>query len=185
MRRHLWLTSHPNKPRTMVKPRASYVLTKEEFQMFAKCIESLKLPSRYLADLKKSIRKKNFRGLKSHDYHILMRQLMPVALRELMEPGLRMAVMRICKVFRRLCTKVYNSVDFPSLEADVVESLALLEIEFPPSFFDVMTHLPYHLVKELDLCGPSECKVDVSSGMVHESVEGVREKHGSTRGKHG
>ena len=79
VRRHLWLTPHPSKPGTMVKPRASYVLTEEEFQMFAKCIESLKLPSGYSADLKKSIRKKNFGGLKSHDYHILMQQLMPVA----------------------------------------------------------------------------------------------------------
>jgi hypothetical protein len=37
---------------------------------------------------------------------------------------------------------------------DVVESMALLDMEFPPSFFDIMTHLPYHLVQELDLCGP-------------------------------
>jgi hypothetical protein len=35
----------------------------------------------------------------------------------------------------------------------VAESLALLEIEFLPSFFDIMTHLSYHLVDELDLCG--------------------------------
>ena len=31
--------------------------------------------------------------------------------------------------------------------------MALLEIHFPPSFFDVMTHLVYHLVDELDVCG--------------------------------
>jgi hypothetical protein len=29
-----------------------------------------------------------------------------------------------------------------------------LEMEFPPSFFDIMTHLPYYLVQELDMCGP-------------------------------
>jgi hypothetical protein len=32
--------------------------------------------------------------------------------------------------------------------------MALLEMEFPPSFFDIMTHLPYHIVEELDMCGP-------------------------------
>ena len=154
MRRHLWLTPHPRKPGKMVKPRASYVLTEEEFEKFARCIESLKVPSGYSADLKKSIRKKNFGGLKSHDYHILMQQVMPLALQGLMERGPCMAVMRICKIFRRLCTKVYNPLDFPSLEADVAETMALAEIEFPPSFFDVMTHLPIHLAKELDLCGP-------------------------------
>ena len=62
VRRHLWLTPHPRKPGKMVKPRASYVLTEEEFETFANCIESLKLPSGYSADLKKSIRKKNLEG---------------------------------------------------------------------------------------------------------------------------
>jgi hypothetical protein len=65
-----------------------------------------------------------------------------------------MAVMRMSKVYRRICTKVYNPAEFESLQADVAESMALLEMEFPPSFFDIMTHLPYHLVQELDLCGP-------------------------------
>ena len=154
VRPHLWLTAHPRRAGKMVKPRASYVMTDDEFEKFAKCIESLKTPSGYASDLGKSIRKKNFGGLKSHDYHILMQQVMPLALRGLMQPGPRMAVMRMCKVFRRFCTKVYNPVDFPSLQADVAESMALLEIEFPPSFFDIMTHHLYHLVEELDLCGP-------------------------------
>ena len=36
--------------------------------------------------------------------------------------------------------------------------MALLEMEFPLSFFDIMTHLPYHLVQELDLCGPMSAR---------------------------
>ena len=158
MKKHLWLTPHPGKAGKMLKPRASYVLTEEEFQKFVKCIEDLKTPSGFSSDLGKCIRKKNFGGMKSHDYHVLMQQVMPLALRGLMESGPRLAVMRMCKVFRRLCTKVYNPADFQSLEVDVAESLALLEIEFPASFFDVMTHLPLHLPKELDLCGPVSAK---------------------------
>jgi hypothetical protein len=49
---------------------------------------------------------------------------------------------------------MYNPTDFKSLEADLVESMALLEMEFPPSFFNIMTHKPYHLTQEVDLCGP-------------------------------
>jgi hypothetical protein len=30
----------------------------------------------------------------------------------------------------------------------------LVEMHFPSSFFDIMTHLLYHIVDELDLCGP-------------------------------
>jgi hypothetical protein len=65
-----------------------------------------------------------------------------------------MAVMRMCKIFRCICTKIYNLAEFQSLQVDMAESMALLEMEFPPSFFDIMTHLLYHLVQELDLCGP-------------------------------
>ena len=82
-----------------------------------------------------------------------------------MQPGPRMAVMRMSKVFhrmskvfRRICTKVYNPADYASLQADVAESMALVEMEFPPTFFDIITHHPYHLVRELDLCEPVSAK---------------------------
>jgi hypothetical protein len=35
----------------------------------------------------------------------------------------------------------------------VAISLSFLEKKFPPSFFDVMTHLLLHVVEELDICG--------------------------------
>jgi hypothetical protein len=38
------------------------------------------------------------------------------------------------------------------LKQDVVLTLLLLEREFPPSFFDVITHLLVHLMEELELC---------------------------------
>jgi hypothetical protein len=154
IRKHLWLTANSGKGGKIMKPQASYVLTPEEFELFVKTIETLKMPSGYSSTLGKHIRGKQFGSLKSHDYHILMQQIMPLALRGLLKPRARMAVMRICKIFRRICTKVYNPADFESLQVDVAESMALLEMEFPPSFFDIMTHLPYHLVQELDLCGP-------------------------------
>ena len=64
-----------------------------------------------------------------------------------------MVVMKMSKVYRRICTKVYDPAEFESLQANVAESMALLEMKFPLSFFDIMTYLPYHLVQELDLCG--------------------------------
>jgi hypothetical protein len=137
----------------MFKPAALYVLFDDEFVKFTNCIESLKTPSGYASAFGKQIRKKKFGGLKSHDYQVLMQQILPLALRGLLRLGPRLAIMRICKVFRRICTKVYNPTEFELLHTDVAESMALLEMEFLPSFFDIMTHLTYHLVEELDLCG--------------------------------
>jgi hypothetical protein len=38
------------------------------------------------------------------------------------------------------------------LKQDVALTLVLLEQEFPPSFFDIMTHLIIQLVEEVELC---------------------------------
>jgi hypothetical protein len=154
IRKHLWLTPNPQRGGKLLKPVALYVLTDAEFEDFASTIESLKTPLRYSSILGQHIRKKKFGALKSHDYHVLMQQILPLALRGLLKKGARMLVMRMCKVFRRICTKVYNPAEYKSMKVYVAESMALLEMEFPPSFFDIMTHLPYHLVDELYLCGP-------------------------------
>jgi hypothetical protein len=154
IRRHLWLLPNPQRGGKMYKPAASYVLSDEDFNEFARMLEALRTPSGYSSAFGKEIRKKKFGGLKSHNYHVLMQQLFPLALRNVLALGPKLAVMRMCKLFRRLCTKVYNLANFSSLEADAVESMALLEMEFPPSFFDIMMDLPYHLVHELDICGP-------------------------------
>jgi hypothetical protein len=149
IRKHLWLLPNPRRGGKKLKPAAPYVLTDGDFHVFARTLELLKTPSGYSSNVGKHIQSKKYGGLKSHDYHVLMQQLMPLALRGLLQPQPRMAVMRICKVFRRICTKVYNLADFQSLEVDLAESMALLEMEFPPSFFDIMTHLPYHIIEEL------------------------------------
>jgi hypothetical protein len=146
--RHLWLIGK------MYKPATPYVFSDKEFSDFVQILEALRSPSGYSSAFAKHIRKKKFGGPKSHDYHVLMQQLLPLALRNLLVLGPRMAEMRICKLFRRICTKVYNPADFASLQAYVAESVAVLEMEFPPTFFDIMTHLSYHLVEELDICGP-------------------------------
>ncbi len=39
------------------------------------------------------------------------------------------------------------------LKKEMAICLVLLEQEFPPFFFDIMTHLLVHLVEELELCG--------------------------------
>jgi hypothetical protein len=153
IRPHLWLTANPRKGGKILKPATPYVLSKGDFEVFAQTLESLKMPSGYASNAGKHIRSKKFGALKSHDYHVLMQQLLPLALHGLLQPRARTTVMRRCKVFHRICTKVYDPSEFQSLHVDVAESMALLEMEFPPSFFDIMTHLSYHIVEELDMCG--------------------------------
>jgi hypothetical protein len=65
----------------------------------------------------------------------------------------RMAIIRLCQVFKQLCAKVMDLATMGELKNEVVMTLVLLEQKFFPSFFDIMTHLLVHLVEELELCG--------------------------------
>ncbi|CAL2270697.1 unnamed protein product [Prunus armeniaca] len=96
----------------------------------------------------------DFFGLKSHDCHTLMQQLLPVAIRSVLEKPAGYAITRLCFFFNAICGKTVDVSKLDKLEEDVVVTLCLLEKYFPPSFFDIMVHLVVHLVREVRLCGP-------------------------------
>ena len=92
--------------------------------------------------------------LKTHNHHVLIQQIMPAAVRNLLKPGLRVAIIKIGCFFMRLCSKVIDPATIPDLMECAAEALCLFEMWFPLGFFDIMMHLPVHLVEELILCGP-------------------------------
>ena len=106
IRKHLWMTKDPCNPSRMLKPAANYVLKPDEFDTFCRRLEDLKVPSGYCSEMGTYIRNKNFGALKSHDYHILIQTLIPLALRGLIDPTTRMSIMRASRIFQRLCCKV-------------------------------------------------------------------------------
>jgi hypothetical protein len=79
---------------------------------------------------------------------------MPLALRGLMDTNVRLSLMRLSRVFRNICAKVWDPASLPSLREDVAVTFSIFEWELPGAFFDVMTHLVLHVVEELAICGP-------------------------------
>jgi hypothetical protein len=74
--------------------------------------------------------------LKSHDYHILMQQiLLLIALQGFLVLKPRTKVMKISKVLRKVCNNVRNPFEIVSLQHDVAVCLALVEMCFPSSSF--------------------------------------------------
>ncbi|XP_047323357.1 uncharacterized protein LOC124927061 [Impatiens glandulifera] len=100
------------------------------------------------------LNEKKIRGLKSHDYHIILEYLLPLATRGLIPEDVYDAVVNLSKFFRLLCYKSLNKCDLDQLQLDIVITLCKLEKIFPPSFFDIMVHLPVHLAFETYLGGP-------------------------------
>jgi len=93
-------------------------------------------------------------GLKSHDCHVLMQDLLLVAIREILPKNVRQVITRVCLIFNAICRKVIDPTTLDDLENEAIILLCQLEMYFPPSFFDIMVHLIVHLVREIRLYGP-------------------------------
>lgn len=153
VRRELWLRPRANR-QAFVKPHAPYVFTEPEKRLFIEEVGAICTPTGYGSALGKHLKRSKFQGLKSHDYHCLIQQIIPVVSRTLLQPLQRIALMRLGKSLNRICARVVEKTQIAALRVYVAETLCFLEVSFPPSFFDVMEHTLVHLVDELELCGP-------------------------------
>ncbi|XP_058202686.1 uncharacterized protein LOC131317134 [Rhododendron vialii] len=137
-------------------PPACYTLSREEKKIFCTTLLELKVPDGYSSNIRSKVSMPDLKlyGLKSHDCHVLMQQLLPLALRSVLPKEVRYAITRLCFFFNAICSKVVDVPKLEKLQSDLVITLCLFEKYFPPSFFDIMVHLTVHLVREVRLCGP-------------------------------
>lgn len=143
------------RPGSMILPKAPYVLSKTEKKEFVDTLQKLRPPSSYVGSLRSMVTTDgDLRGLKSHDYHVLMQQLLPLCVRTLLDPTVRVAIIRLSRLFQRLCAKTVALSTLDALYDESIVTMCMMEKVFPPSFFDVMSHLPIHLVQQLRICGP-------------------------------
>ena len=135
------------------KGPASYALTREEKDIFFEVLSSIKVPSGFSSNIKGIINmaEKKFQNLKSHDCHVIMTQLLPVALRGLLPENVRVPIVKLCSFLNAISQKVINPLTLESLQKDAVQCLVSFELVFPPSFFNIMTHLIVHLVEEINI----------------------------------
>ena len=71
-----------------------------------------------------------------------------------MQPLQKTALIRLGKSFIRICARVVDKVELEALRLYVVEIMCVLEVSFPPAFFDIIQHCLVHLVDEMAVCGP-------------------------------
>ncbi|XP_073152849.1 uncharacterized protein [Henckelia pumila] len=137
-------------------PLVACSFTKKEKLQMCQSLMDIKVPECYSSNTKNLVCLSELKltGLKSHDCHVLMQQLLPILIRDALPKHVRYAIIRLCFFFKDICCKVIDVVKLDKLQSDLVVTLCLLEQYFPPSFFDIMVHLAIHLVREVRLCGP-------------------------------
>ncbi|XP_019091276.1 PREDICTED: uncharacterized protein LOC104742134 [Camelina sativa] len=138
-------------------PFPAYTLTKEAKTSLLECVKhAVKFPDGYSSDLASCVDLINgkFSGMKSHDCHVFMERLLLFIFTKLLDRNVHLALSGIGAFFRDLCSRTLQKNRIQILKHNIVLILCNLEKIFPPSFFDVMEHLPIHFPYEAELGGP-------------------------------
>ena len=72
-------------------------------------------------------------GMKSHDYHVMMTQILPIAIRNILPINVRETIMNLCFFFNKISKKTMDVLELDELELAAVETVCQLEMYFPPS----------------------------------------------------
>ncbi|XP_042467453.1 uncharacterized protein LOC122050628 [Zingiber officinale] len=134
---------------------AKFTMSKDEKLVCCKVLKNIKLPNGIASNISKCVHleERNIWGLKSHDHHILMQLLLPLAIRKALPKDIVKVLIELTNFFRQLCSKVNHINDLEHIQDRITVILCHLERIFSPSFFDIMEHLPIHLAEEALLAG--------------------------------
>ncbi|XP_016164774.1 uncharacterized protein LOC107607320 [Arachis ipaensis] len=136
--------------------KACFSMTPAEKTIFCRVLKVAKLPDGSASNIARCVHEteKKISGYKTHDAHFMLHYLLQVPIKIILLDHVAIALVRLCSFFRRICQKVISLDEVVNLEAEIAETLCQLERIFPPSFFDIMVHLPIHLANEVRLGGP-------------------------------
>ncbi|WMV07144.1 hypothetical protein MTR67_000529 [Solanum verrucosum] len=151
-RKELWLQEVQNGK--IVKPKASFSFTLDEKHEIIEWVKNLRMPEGYASNLGKwaDMNEGKLIGMKTHDCHVFMETLIPIAFSHLPE-RIWKPITEISLFLKDLCSGKLLESSLDRMEENILVTTTKLEKIFPCGFFDVMEHLPIHLVQEARLGG--------------------------------
>jgi len=137
------------------RPKADFVLAKKHRREVLEWIKMLLFPDGYAVNLRRGVNLNTLRvlGMKSHDYHIWIEQLLPVMVRGYVPDHIWVVLVELSYFFHQLCAKEVSRSVLLALEVAVPMLVYKLEKIFPPGFFLLMQHLIMHLPYEARMGG--------------------------------
>ncbi|KAK5802486.1 hypothetical protein PVK06_030080 [Gossypium arboreum] len=137
-------------------PPSIFSMPKEEKEVFCMVLKNIKVSDAYASNISRSVSLKDRRlySLKSHDYHILMQDLLPITLQCCMSKNVTSCIIELSNIMKAICGKVLDVEELEKVQDRAALTLYNLEKIFPPSFFTIMVYLVIHLLHEAVLGGP-------------------------------
>jgi hypothetical protein len=135
---------------------ACYTLSNVEQRALCHWLQNIKVSDGYSANLSRcvNIREQKIHGMKTHDCHVFLKRLLPLAVCKLLPKHVSDALIELSKFFKELCSKVLRLEDLQHMENQIPVTLCKLERVFPPAFFNIIVHLPIHLPWEAKVASP-------------------------------
>ncbi|KAJ8630423.1 hypothetical protein MRB53_023746 [Persea americana] len=124
----------------IAKPHAKYTLSKKQVEDVCTWIKSLKLPDGYASNIARCVTGGKLQGMKSHDCHVFMERLMPLAFRDLLDKPIWDALTDLSHFFRDICSKTLNEKDMSILEKNIIE----ITYYFPDEVLTKANRVPRH-----------------------------------------
>jgi predicted amino acid-binding ACT domain protein len=130
------LEVHEQSNGKIIKPKANYTFTLEQKRAICEWVKCLKMPDGYASNLARCVDMKEgkLHGMKSHDCHVFMECLLPIAFVALPE-HIWKPLTEISQFFRDLCSTSIRVDDIINLEENIPIVLCKLEKKFPSWFF--------------------------------------------------
>lgn len=159
LKKHGWLPElqpKENADGSLEYPASRFWMSKEKKRLFCQVIKNAKLPQGYASNVARyvHVHEGKITGYKSHDAHFMMHYLLPIAVKLTLSKDVAAPIIRLCNFFKAIWKKTIDPKELVNLQIEIVETLCQFEGIFPLAFFDIMTHLPVHLVEEIRLGGP-------------------------------
>jgi hypothetical protein len=93
-------------------------------------------------------------GMNSHDCHVFMQTLIPLAYRDLLPNRIWDALMEISYFFGDIYSNKLQIQHMERFETNIVQTIYKLKMIFPLLFFDSIEYLPIYLPFEAKVGGP-------------------------------
>jgi len=134
----------------------SYVLNSDQRKMVCEWIKQLKFPDGYASNISRCINvdEGKMYGRKSHDCHVFMQRLIPLAFRDMLPKPIWGVLIEVSLFFKVICANAVHASVMEHAKISIIKTICKLEKIFPLTFFDLMEHLVIHLPREVKVEGP-------------------------------
>ena len=141
-----------------IMPHACYQLFKEEKKKVCDFLASIKFPDGFASNISRCIKNGQFQlsGMKSHDFHIFIQRILPLAIRGSLTKEVRQVLFELSDLIKKLCARTLHRDVLQECDSKIPVIMCKLERLFPPAFFDIMLHVLVHLPAEAILAGPAQ-----------------------------